>query len=157
MTDFARLGEWIHDNYDVENYSNVQDLIEDVKIDFVISGSHFPRTAEDKIYELWDNVYNPRATDVYGEDITQFARRPEIEDVPIGMLVADERSYYEARGLSDEILDSFRRAEFLGIDVEGLATRKEYVEAPDIRGLERYPSGSAISRVKGFFRKIFRI
>lgn len=155
MTDFARLGEWIHDNYDVENYSNVQDLIEDVKLDFIMTGAYFPSSAEDKIYELWNEVENPRAIDEYGEDIMQHGRRPEIEDVPIGMIVADERSYYEARSLSDEIIETFRRSDFLGIDREEFATRKEYVEPPDIRGLERYPSGSAISRVKGFFRKLF--
>lgn len=140
---YSQIWEWIYANYNVNDYMTAEQLLYDVKNDFIKTKSYFPVEAEDLVKERF------QYRRVYAEMQAREDERKQIAEVIGGGKV------YES--LSDEILDDIRspRAEIMDIDMTEYQTKRETVIPPDIiKFAEREGFfGRLTKRFVGFFRR----
>lgn len=138
---YSQIWEWIYKNYNINDYITPEQLLYDVKNDFVKTNSYFPVEAEDLVKERFQ----------YRREYAEMQRiqdeRKHIAEVIGGGTV------YES--LSDEILDEMNKPEIMGVDISEYATTKETILPPDIVKFSEREGffGRLTKRFIGFFRR----
>lgn len=159
MTDWNRLWSWVETRFDVPAYTDVKDLIEDVKDDFIATGSVYPFGAEDTIRENYAKVYNERwagTTELERNEIMAMERMRTERQAEQKQIAEFIGSGEIPRSLSDEIIESYQKPEIMGVDIEELKTTRETVVPPEVRKFYTPDRNTFFGRIAAGFRRIFR-
>lgn len=140
--DYSQIWEWIYANFDVNAYITPEQLLYDVKNEFVRTGSYFPIQAEDLVKERF------QYRRVYAEMQVREDEQKKIAEVIGGGQIM--------QSLSDEMVDDLRspRSEIMDIDMTEYSTTRETVIPPDI--VKYAQSATFFGRLTNRFRRLFR-
>ena len=140
---YSQIAEWVRENFDLNNYFSVEELLYDVKNEFNRTRAYFPIEAEDLLRE-------------------QFQYRREFAEIQERLAEQQKAADLLGNGrimesLSDEILQDFRNpnAEILGIDMTEFATKQESVIPPEIQRFAQRQS--FFTRIAICFKRLFRL
>jgi len=147
---YSDLFEWIEYHYRIDEFRNIDQLLDKVKLDWMVQGLEFPGgDAENYIRQEYDQFQqslpytNPEAYALLEQNIAK------------QQLVADMLGNGQImESLSDEMVQQLEspRAEILGIDMTEYATTKETVIAPEI---VKFAKPSFFTRIVSRFAKFF--
>ena len=125
-------------------YFSADDLIADVKMEFISRGKQFPGgNAEYEIRKRFE----------FRIPYEEMERRRR-EDQQIADMIGSGNIY---RSISDEIIDDLNRPEIMGIDVSEFSTQRETVVPPEIvRYAQREASRPSqfVQRIKTWFGRL---
>lgn len=139
-----RFSEWIEQNFSLDRYGNVYDLVNAVEQRVNSDGNEMNDNVRQLLLENFASHYDPR--------IKAMEERLAIQQEVADMLGSGK----VIESLSDEILQDLRnpRAEILGIDMTEFATTRESVIPPEIQRFAHRES--FFTRVVSTFRKFLK-
>jgi hypothetical protein len=146
---YSDLFEWIQYHYDLTNFFSVDDLISKVKTDWIIQGLEFPGgDAEDSMRQQFQEYQQSLPytdPDAYSKLQKNMAQKQLVADMLGSGKIMES--------LSDEIVESYQKAEIMGVDMTEFRTDKEEVVPPEVKVFEKQ---SFFSKIASGFKRIFR-
>ena len=139
-----RFSEWIEQNFTLDRYGNVYDLINDVERRVNSDGNEMNDQVRQLLLENFSSYYDPRI---------RYMEERLAEQQKAAELLGNGKIM---ESLSDEILRDLRNpsAEILGIDMTEFATKQESVVPPEIQRFAQRQS--FFQRIASGFRRLFR-
>jgi len=151
---YSDLFEWIEEHYNLTDFFSADDLISKVKTDWIIQGLEFPGgDAEDSMRQQFQEFQQSLPytdPDAYSTLQKNMAQKQLVADMLGSGKIMES--------LSDEIVESYEKAEIMGVDMTEFRTDREDVKAPSISTFPPYepPRQSVFSRIASGFKRIFR-
>ena len=146
---YGDLAYWVSEHYDLNNYSSPEELIAQVKVDFMIQNANYPEQAGDNIRELWQQTYDERHL-IGGGYISQEQQQAQADR----QAIADMFGGAMMQGMSEEIISSMNQPEIMGVDISNIATTREEPIQREIKKLRKPTIGTRIVNLfSGLFRR----
>lgn len=142
--EYPRFKEWADKNYPAQDYFSAEDRLAEIETRMNGDGRAMPEKLRQSLLIDFQSDYDP----AFREMREREEEKRQINEVLTG-------SPETPKSIPDEIVEAFRKAEFLGIDVEALATTREEVVPPERPILRQSGFGAISSSIKGFLRRIF--
>ena len=144
--EYPRFKEWADKNYPAQDYFSAEDRLSEIESRMNADGRAMPEKLRQTLLMDFQADYDP----AFREMQERLEEQRQINEILTGKRETP-------KSIPDEIVETFRKAEFLGIDMTQFRTDREDVYPPEITKFEPRQSGfgAIASSVKGFFRRLF--
>ena len=134
------MWEWAASTRDLNSYFTADDLLQDLRSEFMQRGKEFPKGAEDHIRKQFD----------FRVPYEEMQRQKQEDQLVADMLGSGQ----VMQSITDQVIEDLNRPEIMGIDISEYSTQKESVVPPEVRKFIKQETGIR-GRIRGLFKRIF--